>query len=315
MARSGRQLCRGVRSRRADGEAHRRGDRRRVDRARGPRSDPGARGVDREPQAAGHPHRAGQRGARSEPSHGGGGDDPREAAARSHGRDVRAASDVGDDDDGEAQALVGAQRPVDAEDAAADDVDDPVPGAPVADGDANPRFAGDDLERERELAGTRREWMGNRVLGILVCLALASGCSGLPLTSQQPGETMVTFPEPVAREYHCSKRRLPFFEVEKNELTPHRTRPGSRLDHSLVYVMCPSRISGVVSGKLYTRIHFKGKTVHTDVREQDLQPGRWQIKSFITLPEQADPGIYALEARFESPRGRFNVHSDFLVEP
>ena len=25
-------------------------------------------------------------------------------------------------------------------------------------------------------------------------------------------------------------------------------------------------------------------------------------------------GIYALEARFESPRGRFNVHSDFLVE-
>ena len=156
--------------------------------------------------------------------------------------------------------------------------------------------------------------MGGRVLGILMCLALVSGCSQLPLLSGTPGEKMLTFPEPVAREYQCSRRGLPFFEIEKNELTPHRTRPGSRLDHSLVYVMCPSRISEVVSGKLYTRIHFKGKTVHTDVKEQDLQPGRWQITSFIKLPEQAVPGIYALEARFESRKGRFNVHSDFLVE-
>jgi hypothetical protein len=38
------------------------------------------------------------------------------------------------------------------------------------------------------------------------------------------------------------------------------------------------------------------------------------ITSFVTLPKQVGPGIYALEARFESPRGRFNVHSDFLVE-
>ncbi len=157
--------------------------------------------------------------------------------------------------------------------------------------------------------------MGSRVLGILVCLALVSGCSQLPLQWRKPGETMVTFPEPVAREYRCTKRRLPFFEVEKNELSPHRTRPGSRLDHRLVYVMCPSRISEVISGKLYTRIHFKGKTVHTDVKKQDLQPGRWLIQSFIKLPDHAEPGIYALEARFESPRGRFNVHSDFLVEP
>jgi hypothetical protein len=156
--------------------------------------------------------------------------------------------------------------------------------------------------------------MGYRVLGILVCLALASGCSQLPLKSPEPGETMMTFPEPVAKEYRCSKRQLPFFEIEKNELTPHRARPGSRLDHSLVYVMCPARISEVISGKLYTRIHFKGKTVHTHVKDQDLQPGRWMITSFVTLPKQVGPGIYALEARFESPRGRFNVHSDFLVE-
>ena len=157
--------------------------------------------------------------------------------------------------------------------------------------------------------------MGNRILGVVVCLALVLGCSQLPLLSRKPGETMMTFPEPVAKEYRCAKRRLPFFEVEKKELTPHRARPGNRLDHSLVYVMCPSRISEVISGKLYTRIHFKGKTVHTDVKDQDLQPGRWLITSFITLPIQAAQGMYAMEARFESPRGRFNVHSDFLVEP
>ena len=156
--------------------------------------------------------------------------------------------------------------------------------------------------------------MGRRVLEVVLCLALVSGCSQLPLGTVKPGETIVTFPEPVAEEYRCAKRRLPFFEVEENELKPHRTRPGSRLHHRLVYVMCPSRISEVVTGKLYTRIHYKGKTIHTAVKKQDLQPGRWRVESFITLPDNAAAGMYALEARFESARGRFNVHSDFLVE-
>ena len=56
------------------------------------------------------------------------------------------------------------------------------------------------------------------------------------------------------------------------------------------------------------------KTVHSDSVERELQPGRWMVDSFITLPELAKPGMYALSARFESRKGGFSLQSDFLVE-
>jgi hypothetical protein len=140
------------------------------------------------------------------------------------------------------------------------------------------------------------------------------GCTAIQLKLRQPGERLASFPEPVAVEYDCAERRLPFFEVEEVELIPSRLRPGGELNHRFVYVMCPSRASEVIEGELYTRIQFKGKTVHSDAVERELQPGRWVVDSFITLPEQAPPGMYALEGRFESPKGRFSFRSDFLVE-
>jgi hypothetical protein len=54
--------------------------------------------------------------------------------------------------------------------------------------------------------------------------------------------------------------------------------------------------------------------VHSDSVERELQPGRWMVDSFITLPELAKPGMYALSARFESRKGGFSLQSDFLVE-
>ncbi len=154
--------------------------------------------------------------------------------------------------------------------------------------------------------------MEYRALGALVCLSAMLGCTAIkPL---EPGERLVSFPESVADEYNCAKRRLPFIEVEKSELTPMRLRPGGQLNHRFVYVMCPSRASGVIAGTLHTQVQFKGKTVHKDVVKHELQPGRWVVASSITLPEEATPGMYALATRFESPQGRFSFHSDFLVE-
>ena len=155
--------------------------------------------------------------------------------------------------------------------------------------------------------------MARRLLSAGLCLVAALGCAQLKLQTRQAGERIVEFPEPVAEEYNCSKRRLPFIKVEETELVPHRVKPGSKLNHRFVYVMCPSRISGIIEGKLYTRIHYRGTTVYNHVSSRSLQPGRWIVDSFITLPMEADAGMYALEARFESKSGRFRVHSDFLV--
>ncbi len=156
--------------------------------------------------------------------------------------------------------------------------------------------------------------MDYRVLGAVVCLSAMLGCTAIQLKLRQPGERLLDFPEPVAVEYDCAKRRLPFLKVEESGLTPSRMRPGGRLNHRFVYVMCPSRASEVIAGTLHTRIQFKGKTVHLDKVKRELQPGRWVVDSFITLPKQAMPGIYALAGRFESKRGSFSFKADFLVK-
>ena len=156
--------------------------------------------------------------------------------------------------------------------------------------------------------------MEYRALGAVVCLSTMLACTSMEIQLRQPGEQMLDFPQPVAVESECARRPLPFLKLERSELLPTRLRPGGRLSHRLVYVMCPSRASGVIDGKLYTRIQYKGITVHSDTVEQELKPGRWMVDSIIALPEMATPGVYALEARFESPKGRFSFQADFLVE-
>jgi hypothetical protein len=156
--------------------------------------------------------------------------------------------------------------------------------------------------------------MEYRALAAVVCLGAMLGCSAIERKLREPGEQLATFPGSVADEYDCAQRRLPFIEVEQAEIIPSRVRAGGRLNHRFVYVMCPERASGVIEGTLYTSILFKGKTVHSDDVQWELQPGRWVVDSFISLPGLAKPGMYALSARFESQRGGFSFQSDFLVE-
>ena len=120
--------------------------------------------------------------------------------------------------------------------------------------------------------------MGHRILAGVVAAAVglsaAWGCAQVSLKQREPGAKLVTFPGKVAEEYKCSERRLPFFEVEASELTPYKIRPGSKLQHRFIYVMCPSQISGVIPGTLYTRIHYRGKPIYTNMTNHELQPGR-----------------------------------------
>jgi hypothetical protein len=151
---------------------------------------------------------------------------------------------------------------------------------------------------------------------LLLCFALVAmpACTTIRVKLRDPGESNKTMPDPVALEYHCDKRPLPFFEIEKNELLPDRVAPGQKLAHRIVYVMCPKRPTEVVAGSLETRIRFKGRAIFRDRIEQELKPGRWVIDTYIPLPDQAEPGVYALEVDFASKHGDLQERSDFVVK-
>jgi len=145
-------------------------------------------------------------------------------------------------------------------------------------------------------------------------LALTTACARIQLAMREPGEANKSMPADVAEEYHCDQRPLPFFKIERNELLPERARPGQEMGHRIVYVLCPRRPTEVVSGKLDTRILFKGHSIFREVIEQDLKPGRWVIDTLIPLPADAEPGVYALEVDFTSRQGNLDERSDFVVK-
>ena len=114
----------------------------------------------------------------------------------------------------------------------------------------------------------------------------------------------------------CGERDLPFFEIENNELLPVKLRPGGEFTHRLVYALCPERPTGVVFGRLAIRILFRGEAAHTETdRRYELRPGRWRVDTFVELPPDAEPGVYAYELDFTSKEIRFVERATFLVEP
>ncbi len=162
-----------------------------------------------------------------------------------------------------------------------------------------------------------------RLVALFACLCLvvtlAAGCSVRPfsyatLWARSPGHRNMSLPDRVAKQYECDKRKLPFFEIEKHELIPKRVAAGSKLNHRLVYVLCPKNPTGVVRGTLRTRVLYEGKALLREVVDEKLRPGRWVLDSFITLPEGAAPGVYAMEVRFESRKGNLNAQIPFLIE-
>jgi hypothetical protein len=158
-----------------------------------------------------------------------------------------------------------------------------------------------------------------RVIAVLLALLLG-GCASVrwsvTKTFRDPGEQMRSFPEEVWKEYNCEDQHRPFFMMEKNELVPPRVKPAREFNHRMVYALCPTRPTEVVAGRLSTRIRFKGQPIVRDtVTPYELRPGRWVVDAFVTLPEDAEPGIYAYEVQFESKTVDFDERLTFVVEP
>lgn len=145
-------------------------------------------------------------------------------------------------------------------------------------------------------------------------LLAAMGCTTLTVKLRKPGVRHAAFAHEVEQDYACENRTLPFFTIETNELLPDRVKPGAELNHRFVYVLCPSVPTEVIEGTLVTRILHRAQAVTTDEISLDLEEGRWVIDTFITLPEEAPAGAYALDLRFSSKKGDLNDTVPFVIE-
>jgi len=154
---------------------------------------------------------------------------------------------------------------------------------------------------------------------LLAVLLSVTGCASLrwsvTRTLRDPGAKLLDFPEVVWDEYDCENQPRPFFIMEVNELVPPRVEPKEEFNHRMVYAMCPVRRTEVVTGNLSTRVRFKGEPIVRElVTPYELRPGRWVVDAFVTLPEDAKPGIYSYEFGFESSAVNFDEHLTFVVE-
>ncbi|MFI5317489.1 MAG: hypothetical protein ACHQ6T_17445 [Myxococcota bacterium] len=132
---------------------------------------------------------------------------------------------------------------------------------------------------------------------------------------RKPGVRLADFPDKVAVEFSCATQKLPWFKVETLEVWPKRLAAGKELGYRLTYVLCTQGATEVVTGKLETRISFRGQAI---LREPDsaydLRPGRWVVDVFVTVPATAEDGLYALELEFKSPAVKFARSETFAVE-
>jgi hypothetical protein len=158
----------------------------------------------------------------------------------------------------------------------------------------------------------------SKAIATLLALLLLGGCASLRWSVlrafREPGEHLAALPEQIWDEYDCDSQNRPFFLVEKYELIPKRVEAGGEFGHRLVYVMCPKRPTGVVRGQLSTRIRFRGSPLMVEVDPRyEIKPGRWVVDAFVTLPENAEPGVYAYELEFRSRTVGFAKSASFVV--
>lgn len=155
-------------------------------------------------------------------------------------------------------------------------------------------------------------------LGLSLVLITALACTPLQLALRKPGERNKTFPEKVAEQYDCDRRPLPFVEIEKSDLVPTRLEPGEELNHRLVYVLCPAKMTDVMTGTLHTRILFEGQVIDRDDNDFKLKPGRWEVVNLFDVQAQAQPGVYSFTVEFKGHPGgdarRLEAESTFIVQ-
>ncbi len=131
---------------------------------------------------------------------------------------------------------------------------------------------------------------------------------------RKPGAEMTASPEWVWRKYRCKKKPLPFVDLIHNEVIPETLAAGDEINHRFIYVMCPEQATQVMTGTLYRSFFSKGEMIFEhEIENFELSPGRWIIDALVTIPAQADPGVYSIRISFSAPDPIFEKDIPFSV--
>lgn len=175
--------------------------------------------------------------------------------------------------------------------------------------------------------------MGYKTIALLLAFVALSACAqmrdnfkrgwddfvqdvrAIRMGGREVGEASLALPDKVWADHGCGARKLPYFVVEESDIAPKRLRRGQEVKHRLVYSLCPEKPSQVVPGTLALGVYFKGKKVFEDIdRNAEMKPGKWRVDSIITIPPQADAGVYSIKAEFRSKKVSFDRSVSFIVE-
>lgn len=126
------------------------------------------------------------------------------------------------------------------------------------------------------------------------------------------GDRRLAEPADVARELSCGTAGATPARFETSDVLPERRKAGGEINHRLVIAACPMS-ADALSGTLTRRFTHQGKVLFQDSEPYVLKPGRWSVNVFIGIPEQAQPGPYRLEVRFERRGLQIEKSSEFTV--
>ena len=175
----------------------------------------------------------------------------------------------------------------------------------------------------------KRRWgLAHAGLGHVIACMLMTGCASAPEflqpvsslfwntvnKSRSPGPSLIDNPQKVATDFDCANRPQPWVLLETQQLQPGRLYANDELNERFVYVLCPAQGHGGLRGTLTRRVLSRGKAIWSDVaRDYELQPGRWSVDLFLTIPVKAEAGPYEFEVAFETNKVIFRDSKNFTV--
>ncbi len=125
--------------------------------------------------------------------------------------------------------------------------------------------------------------------------AIKQAYERVKISMRDAGEKLVASPEETRAKYSC-RRNQQQLVLEKVEVLPETIYHGEEINQRIRYAFCPATPSGTVRGKIVRKVLYRGEVAFEDISDQEFKPGTWVVDAFITIPKEAQAGVYALEA-------------------
>lgn len=161
---------------------------------------------------------------------------------------------------------------------------------------------------------------------LLVASLIVASCSELPGPPKQvespppeipkPGKKMVITSELTWESEGCDSRPLPYIRLERSELTAPTVQRGNSIIYRFPYTACGTAQPGYIPGRFRTTISLAGKALST--RYDDTFPvetGKWVVDTDISVPKDAEPGVYSIEATLAAKNVTIQGRINFTVQP